>query len=292
MKASKIKTSATLVAQFPAGMEVNVIEHEGKLYLPVVDLASMFEASKDVPQVQPSVAAPAASSKPADKPAAKPSVKKYTEDELMEMDSKDLEKMLRKEYGVDPDEFDGKNTNKKLRLLILEQQDKVSDEAEETADDAPESSDAEEAPEAKEEASDEEQELENILDEYDNGRSNRKKTLAALVEIIGEDKSDKIEKILDEFEDDSDAPFSDFVDKLVALKTGKKPSKKKSSEEKLVEFDDLEVGQRVSVYWDDEDPQWYDGEVKSIKKGKILIAYDDDTEEYLDAEVHTKVKLL
>ena len=110
------------------------------------------------------------------------------------------------------------------------------------------------------------------------------------------------------FEDDADADIDDVAKKIADVIAGgaeepeeeeEKPAKKspkkggkKEPKEELVDVDDLEVGDRVSVYWGDEDKDWFDGEVKSIKKGKVVIAYDDDTEEPIDPEVHTKIKRL
>jgi len=47
----------------------------------------------------------------------------YTEQELMDMDLPRLISILGM-YGLSPGDFEGKNTNRKLRLLILEAQDK------------------------------------------------------------------------------------------------------------------------------------------------------------------------
>ena len=68
--------------------------------------------------------------------------------------------------------------------------------------------------------------------------------------------------------------------------------RKKSKKEELVEADDLEVGDRVSVYWNDENKEWYDGEVDSIKKGKVHVAYDDGSDDFIDPKIHTKIKRL
>ena len=79
-------------------------------------------------------------------------------------------------------------------------------------------------------------------------------------------------------------------EKPAPKKSPKRSPKKK--DEDLVAPEDLEVGDRVSVWWDDDNQEWFDGEVKSIKKGKVTIAYDDNTEEVIDPEVHTKIKRL
>ena len=52
----------------------------------------------------------------------------YSEAELMDMELNALINIL-KGYDVDPSKIDGKNTNRKLRLLILEQQANVGEQA-------------------------------------------------------------------------------------------------------------------------------------------------------------------
>lgn len=58
----------------------------------------------------------------------------FTESYLMGMKAKDLEVILRDFYGIEPDDFDGKNTNRKLRTLVLEAQKIPSDKVKEYLD--------------------------------------------------------------------------------------------------------------------------------------------------------------
>ena len=250
-------------------------------------------AKKDEPAAS-KPAAPASEGKSA-KTAS--SGKTYTEDELMEMDTKSLLKMC-KEMGIDPDATDGKNTNKKLRTLILSAQEEGGD-----GDDNEETEET-----ASEENSELVEQVGEILEDFDAGKKNKKKAISAIV-ALGEDvDADAVTELVEGFEDDADADIDDVAKKIADVIAGgaeepeeeeEKPAKKspkkggkKESKEELVDVDDLEVGDRVSVYWDDENKDWFDGEVKSIKKGKVVIAYDDDTEEPIDPEVHTKIKRL
>ena len=149
-----------------------------------------------------------------------------------------------------------------------------------------------------------------ILEDFDAGKKNKKKAISAIV-ALGEDvDADAVTELVEGFEDDADADIDDVAKKIADVVSGvevesaeeeedEKPAKKspkkdskKAPKEELVDVDDLEVGDRVSVYWDDENKDWFDGKVKSIKKGKVVIAYDDDTEEPIDPEVHTKIKRL
>ena len=300
MVIGKIKPSATLVAQFPAGVEVDAIQHEGRIFMPVVSMGEFATTEEPAPtkKDEPAPSKPAAPTSEGKSAKTASSDKTYTEDELMEMDTKSLLKMC-KEMGIDPDATDGKNTNKKLRTLILSAQE--------------EGGDGDDNEETEETASEENNELVGqvgeILEDFDAGKKNKKKTISALV-ALGEDvDADAVADLVEGFEDDADADIDDVAKKIAdviagdaeepeeeedekpARKSPKKGSKKEPKEE-LVDVDDLEVGDRVSVYWDDENKDWFDGEVKSIKKGKVVIAYDDDTEEPIDPEVHTKIKRL
>ena len=302
MVIGKIKPSATLVAQFPAGVEVDAIQHEGRIFMPVVSMGEFATTEEPAPakKDEPAPSKPAAPASESKSAKTASSGKTYTEDELMEMDTKSLLKMC-KEMGIDPDATDGKNTNKKLRTLILSAQEESGD------------GDGDDNEETEETASEENSELVGqvgeILEDFDAGKKNKKKAISAIV-ALGEDvDADAVTELVEGFEDDADADIDDVAKKIADVITGgaeeseeeeeEKPAKKspkkggkKEPKEELVDVDDLEVGDRVSVYWDDENKDWFDGEVKSIKKGKVVIAYDDDTEEPIDPEVHTKIKRL
>lgn len=292
MVIGKIKPTATIVAQFAAGVEVEAIQHEGKMYLPVVGMGDF--STKDEAPARP--AAPA-SSKPAPAKEEKPaptSAKSYTKDELMGMESKELMKICKDEFGINPDDFDGKNTNKKLRDLILNAQKdggakKVEDDEEENPADG----------DGNNELVDQ---VAEILEDFDAGKKNKKKAISAICGLVDDADEDAVTELVEKFEDDADADLDEMAEKIAKVLNGEKeekPAPKKSpkrgskkKEEDLVTPEDLEVGDRVSVWWDDDNQEWYDGEVKSIKKGKVTIAYDDDTEEVIDPEVHTKIKRL
>ena len=301
MVIGKIKPSATLVAQFPAGVEVDAIQHEGRIFMPVVSMGEFATTEEPAPtkKDEPAPSKPAAPASESKSAKTASSGKTYTEDELMEMDTKSLLKMC-KEMGIDPDATDGKNTNKKLRTLILSAQE--------------EGGDVDNNEETEETASEENSELVGqvgeILEDFDAGKKNKKKAISAIV-ALGEDvDADAVTELVEGFEDDADADIDDVAKKIADVIAGgaeepeeeeeeEKPAKKslkkggkKEPKEELVDVDDLEVGDRVSVYWNDENKDWFDGEVKSIKKGKVVIAYDDDTEEPIDPEVHTKIKRL
>ena len=123
MVIGKIKPTATIVAQFAAGVEVDAIQHEGKMYLPVVGMGE-FATTDTAPSASPAPSsskpsAPAAKEKPTKEASA---AKSYTKEGLMDMETKELMKICKNEFGIDPDDYDGKNTNKKLRDLILNAQ--------------------------------------------------------------------------------------------------------------------------------------------------------------------------
>lgn len=317
MVIGKIKPTATIVAQFAAGVEVEAIQHEGKMYLPVVGMGEF--ATKDTGSPARTAEPEVPASKGGDKKPSKgetkyEAVKTYTEDELMEMETKELLKLC-KTMGIDPDETEGKNTNKKLRKLILAAQEDGSAAGD---DDDKDDEDDEDDDELTSQVAD-------ILEDFDGGKKNKKKTIASICALTDDADKDAITELVEKFEDDADADIDATAAKIAAVlngeeseededepKKGKKSAKKddededededdkpakkgkgkkSKKDEDLVAVEDLEVGDRVSVWWDDDNQDWFDGEVKSIsKKGKVVIAYDDDTEDAIDPEVHTKIK--
>ena len=50
MVIGKIKPTATLVAQYPANCEVDAIEHDGRLFLPVVSLGAFTPTKEEDPK--------------------------------------------------------------------------------------------------------------------------------------------------------------------------------------------------------------------------------------------------
>ena len=298
-----IKPTATIVAQFAAGVEVEAIQHEGKMYLPVVAMGE-FATKDDVPAKSTAPAKPAPEKSEDDAPAGKT----YTKEELMEIDSKELGKICKEEFGINPDDHVGKNTNKKLRDLILNAQNESSRGDGDEDDEKPAPKKSPKKP-AKEETADDDNEdggeladqVAEILEDFDDGKKNKKKTISAICALVDDADEDKVTELVENFEDDADADLDDMADKIAKVLNGedeekkKAPAKrgaKKAKDEDLVDVEDLEVGDRVSVWWDDDNQDWFDGEVKSIKKGKVIIAYVDDTEEAIDPEVHTKIKKL
>lgn len=289
MVIGKIRPTATIVAQFAAGVEIEAIQHEGKMYLPVVGMGE-FSAKDEAPSHSPSPAPSKTSSAKEEKPVTSSS-KSYTKDELMDMDVKELMKICEEEFDINPNDFDGKNTNKKLRELILNAQknggSKKGDDTEDTQDDG---------------GNDLVNQVAEILEDFDAGKKNKKKTISEICGLVDDADTDAVAELVEKFEDDADADLDEMAEKIAKVFNGEKEEKptpkkspKRSTKEKdedLVAPEDLEVGDRVSVWWDDDNQEWYDGEVKSIKKGKVTVAYDDDTEEVIDPEVHTKIKRL
>lgn len=299
MTIGKMKPVATIVAQFAAGVEVEAIQHEGKVFLPVIGLGEFASKGDDAPELHtPSTAAP--TSKDEDNGDATTESKVYTEDELMDTDTKELVRICKEEFGIDPNDTEGKNTNKKLRKLILDAQ----ENDEKTEKEAPATKKSSKSDKEDEDNGDDDltDKVADLLEDFDAGKKNKKKTIAAIVALCDDDvDEDKVTELVEHFEEDADADLDETAKDIADVLNGeveKKPAKKspkrgkKKEDEDLVDVDDLEVGDRVSVWWDDDNQEWFDGEVKSIKKGKVTIAYDDDTEDVIDPEVHTKIKRL
>lgn len=310
MTIGKMKPVATIVAQFAAGVEVEAIQHDGKVFLPVIGLGEFATKDDDAPAHHtPTTAAPA--SKKEDKGDDTTASKVYTEDELMDTDTKELMRICNDEFGIDPNDTEGKNTNKKLRKLILDAQEN-GDGGDEEPEEEPEKKPSKKSKSVKKDDDEGDGDGDNdddltdkvadLLEDFDAGKKNKKKTISAIVALGDDDvDEDKVTELVEHFEEDGDADLDETAKDIADVLNGKvekKPAKKspkrgkKKEDEDLVDVDDLEVGDRVSVWWDDDNQEWFDGEVKSIKKGKVTIAYDDDTEDVIDPEVHTKIKRL
>lgn len=307
MVIGKIKPTATIVAQFAAGVEVDAIQHEGKMYLPIVGMGEFATKETAPVKTEEPVKRTPKKEAPTEETEAS-SRKEYTKEELMETSTKELLKICREEFGIDPDEYEGKNTNKKLRDLILDAQENGDDAEEEEEEDAPDEKPASKksskkpAKEDDEDDSDLSSQVAEVLEDFDAGKKNKKKAISTICGLVDDADEDAVTKLIEKFENDADADLDEMAEEIVKVLNGEeeeKPAKKsskrggkKSKDENLVSPDDLEVGDRVSVWWNDDNQEWFDGEVKSIKKNKIIISYDDDTEEALDPEVHTKIKRL
>lgn len=321
MKTTKIKPTATIVAQFAAGVEVTAISHEGNLYLPVISLGELAP-KESAPTSDDDDKEDATEKKSAPKKeSAESSSKTYTEDELMDMDVKALTKILKDDFGIDPSDYDGKNTNKKLRKLILDAQDGADEADDEDEEEQPKKSPKKSSKKSEDEDEDNESDDDDdlavkagdILDDYDAGKSSKKKAASLLMKLVGTDDADGVNKFLDKFDDDEDGDIDDYAQKFVdkfggsddaddedddeekketPKKRHSKKSEKKEDDDEYIAIEDLKKGDRVSVWWDDENKDWFDGTVKSVRGGKVTVAYDDDTEDVLDPKVNTKIKVL
>ena len=93
MVTGKINPTATIVAQYPANCEVDAIQHDGKIYLPVMNLGEFTPTSgggKDAPAEKPAPAKkPVPTPAPAKEAAPAKAEKAYTEEELMDMEVKE-----------------------------------------------------------------------------------------------------------------------------------------------------------------------------------------------------------
>ena len=105
--------------------------------------------------------------------------------------------------------------------------------------------------------------------------------------------TDAVSDLLDKFEDDGEATPEDFAKTIVDGLLGEGGGDAGSAEEpegEVVDIADLEKGDRVAVWWNDDNQAWFTGEVASVKRGKVTVKYDDDTEGVLEPELHTIIK--
>ncbi len=329
MRKTTFKPKVTTVLQITAGQTLEAIVVDDKVFIEypmpegvtVGGSATTDEPRSSRPAPVEETLAVAREKKVAEdtaKKVAEPKAKEvevFTEDELMKMEVKELLSICKDRKIEIPEE--GKNTNKKLRLLILEAQEEVEEEEEE--DDAPaptsrrakkeEVAEDEEEEEAPADEDDERATLIDIFTRYDAVDIDDKKCIKELI-TFGYEKEDA-QGILDDFNEDTEVEIEAFVDALLsdeeeeeedepapAKKSSKKeedapaPKGKKAAKEKKVEIDELEVGDKVKVYFESEE-EYYTGEVKSIdKKGNVTVDYDDNTTDVLDEEENTEIFVL
>lgn len=320
MVIGKIKPTATLVAQYPANCEVDAIEHDGRLFLPVVSLGAFTptkeedpkpakksaptfeEATREPAAVSP---APAVSEAEVSEDDTQDELPVYAERDLMEMPTKELLAICEK-LGIDPDAQEGKNTNKKLRLLILDAQEgmkpapKTTSKSVSKADDDTDDLPFEDSMPKSAKTKDFTHDVAKVLEAFDNGDVNEKKSLATIKGYAPSDDYDEegVEKAFREFADNSEADIMEIAQQIsdaLNAQSGEEVAEVGSKEEpagELVEPSQLHVGDRVSVYWADEANKcWYSGEVSAMRRGKPTIKYDDGTESML-GEHNTKIMLI
>lgn len=320
MVIGKIKPTATLVAQYPANCEVDAIEHDGRLFLPVVSLGAFTPtkeedpkpAKKSAPTFEEATREPAAVSPALAVSEAEVSeddtqdeLPVYAERDLMEMPTKELLAICDK-LGIDPDAQEGKNTNKKLRLLILDAQEgmkpapKTTSKSVSKADDDTDDLPFEDSMPKSAKTKDFTHDVAKVLEAFDNGDMNEKKSLATIKGYAPSDDYDEegVEKAFREFADNSEADIMDIAQQIsdaLNSQSGEEVAEVGSKEEpagELVEPLQLHVGDRVSVYWADEANKcWYSGEVSAMRRGKPTIKYDDGTESMLGTH-NTKIMLI
>lgn len=320
MVIGKIKPTATLVAQYPANCEVDAIEHDGRLFLPVVSLGAFTptkeedpkpvkksaptfeEATREPAAVSP---APAVSEAEVSEDDTQDELPVYAERDLMEMPTKELLAICEK-LGIDPDAQEGKNTNKKLRLLILDAQEgmkpapKTTSKSVSKADDDTDDLPFEDSMPKSAKTKDFTHDVAKVLEAFDNGDTNEKKSLATIKGYAPSDDYDEegVEKAFREFADNSEADIMDIAQQIsdaLNAQSGEEAAEEGSKDEpagELVEPSQLHVGDRVSVYWADEANKcWYSGEVSAMRRGKPTIKYDDGTESMLGTH-NTKIMLI
>ncbi len=298
MKEVKFTPTATIAIQMVAHTEVTALMHKGTLYVPMLpDLGLSVSDSAYLEETKPTRVVKETTETTPTREVTKPSSssKKYTEEELMAMETKELEKICKTEDIEIPEE--GKNTNKKLRLLILDHQESVGVEVKvgKAKKEVEEEEDEPIKPAAKKgkKASSGIAEIFSSLDATDIEEDEAieklvelgitKKLATKKVTAFMEDASLDIEEIVAELEeslDGADAPAE------------KPEPKAKGKKETPVEIEDLEIGDKVKVYWEDEE-DYFTGEVTAINRKGVSVTYDSDGQAcVLDSKVNTEIFLI
>lgn len=317
MRKTTFKPKVTTVLQITAGQTLDAVIVDDKVFIeypmpegitigggtketlaPAAAVDEVIEKAREAKKVE-TVAKKVAEA------VTKKDGKVYTEEELMDVEAYPIKALTKicSDRGIQiPAE--GKNTNKKLRLLILEAQDADFDEKEVAVPaKKPE-------PVVEEDEVDEDEDdrgtLIKLLTDFDEVEIDEKQLLKGLIEF-GYDKKDA-QGIIDDFNENTEVEIDSFVDSLLSddeeevdeeeeeeeeVAPVKKGAKKVTApKEKLVKIEALKVGDKVKVYFESEE-EFFNGEVKSIGRGgKVTVDYEDETTDVLDAEENTEIFLL
>lgn len=293
MKKVKFNCKSNIIAQLPAGVEADVvIGDDGTVYIPAFSMPGITDSASN------GTSAPAKKTEtPSEEsaPSSGSDVENLDEDQMMEMEIQELLDHA-KELGIDVNETKGRNTNKKVRLLILEAQ-KSAAPAKKASKSDEDDDDDEKGAEA----------ISAVLDKYETEEITEKEAVKKLVGLDID--KDTAKKAIDDFQENPEIEIDDLAKQLAegtygsdeteepaAEKTsrrgkGKKASKKKSGVIDPDNFDDLEVGDELAVKCSDGE---FDCEVKSNKDGKVVLHFPETEEEEasddkLDAEYYTEV---
>lgn len=290
MKSVKVKPHATVILQFPAHMEVNAIQHNGILYYPSVEVEGGTPIADDDDE-RPAKSTPKpAAEKPAPKKSA--SDEEYTLDDLNEKETPELEEICI-EMGINYKKEPGKNSHKKLRELILKAQENAGGSSDDG--DAPEEKPKKSNRKSADDDDDEPAELDaksvkKVFTELDGGDIDTAGAIKKL-EAMGVD-AKLAKKVATKFFESADMEISDAVSQIMGEndEPEEKPKAKAKGKvkEEPVEASDLEVDDRVKVWWEDND-DYFLGTVIKVGR-KVVVKYDeDDSEEPIDPDNNTEI---
>lgn len=297
MKKVKITTHSNVIAQVPAGVEADVIIHENVMYIAAFSLpAGLTSDETPTKTLKPAKSEAPASEEPAEEkptrtrgaksaPAKAPKNDLPSEEEMASMDTADLLAMC-EERGIDPDKTKGRNTNKKLRTLLLESSAPASEEApeeeEESAElDAP--AVAELLASLEEETITEKDAVKRLV----SGGIDKKEATEFVKEFL-----DNPELEIDEYaetlfeseeEEEEEKPKSRRGSKSAPAKK----SSKKNEPEEVEDLDELKEGDKLTVVCEDGK---FDCEVAQVEDGNVVLYFpEDDSEDDLDPDFYTEV---
>jgi hypothetical protein len=352
MKKVKVKMIANVIAQAHAGTEVDCIVDGGTIYIPSMDLSAVFSLSEvaqpapkptkieeaETEEEEEETPAPKKSkSKAAPAPVQETAsgISKETQ-KLLSLSPKELEKKLMELKPKPMNDLieelqievpaEGKNTNKKLRDLVLAFQAEQSGEAEESEEDEEE----EETEEVEETESDEDEDDEDeddeeeaeededtvesqvtaVMSKLDEGKitdaaalkklteiadvtKEQKANIKSLIEKFGKNDKITVAKVTKDITRVLEEAAEEVEEEEEEVEEAPKAKKKAKAEpkEELVDASDLSVGDEVSVYWT-KLKDWFNGKVSKVSKGVVTVKYEDGASEIIDAKQHTKIKLI
>lgn len=316
MRKQTITAQAALIVQIAAGTEVEAIVHGGLLYVPVMSYPDVEGTSDTAAPSAPkgSTSKPAAPAKPASKPvAAKAPAAADDLPSLKEMQAMTLPDLLAlaKREDIDVEALKAEHKVTRWSVVTLS---KALDEAFADSDGADVGKKAMTVTKGGKanSADPDKEEFDAIFNDLDGNAITEDEAVARLTTLC--DNEDVASQIVGTFMDNDKLTIDELYDeyqealeggskkKSTPAKSSSKPAGKSAApakspvgkgKSKAVEPEDLEEGDKIRGFWDNEDA-WFEGEVVGIDSESALpiIAWEDETEGVLDTDEVSKLERL
>lgn len=278
MKKGTIQSASGIILNFAPNQEAEVIEFEGKLFIEF-QTVTIQGVEKDLP---PGSAMTERKAPVEQKLAKTADFEVLTEEDMMSMEVAELT-VICKQRGIEIPDDGKRNTNAKVRKLILAWQ----EENEGGAPATPAKSSAAPA----ESSGPDLKKVTNVFTRLDSGSVKAKVAVEELVDL-GVDES-AAKNAVQRFADDDKLTAGEMANELCGgEETSSAAPKAKAKGKKIetVEIEDLQKGDEITAYWEDLEEDW-NGTVTSTRGGVVSVKWSDGDTSELDPDNHTNIRL-